>query len=418
MKYLSSTLLVSSLLMGSAWASSSVKSTNTIGLKLAAETGKILKNKNFMISPLSLQQALTLVANGTNNETRTQVETLLGSNLEQLNVESAAMVKALSFSEEQRKAMMVEFPYALPAVVSIKNSFWNTNGATDDRHFEFSDFFKNIAKESYAAKGASLDFRAPGASEVLNKWAEVNTNGLVKEIIDDAELSKLLWAVMNASYVEASWPKPFNLMRSQAPKFKLLDKSEVSVPMITGKQYISYVKLEDGAELASIPFNAEEGSPELAFVVYLPKVGATLENSQNHFFKAGNIDRLSKVQIKEARLVLPKFSFNTSITMLKDDVLTQNMGFNFLFGRSADFSLIAAPGSLESIVGIIKQNSRIELDEKGVKAAAVTIIGGIERTSVPMEPTIHMVVDRPFMFAIVEKKTNVILFAGSLVDPR
>ena len=117
-------------------------------------------------------------------------------------------------------------------------------------------------------------------------------------------------------------------------------------------------------------------------------------------------------------MTLPQFSFDSSVVMKKDMPISKAMGFNFLFQDSADLSLMATPDSLPSVVGLIKQNSRIELDEKGVKAAAVTIIGGIERTSLPAEPSVQMVVDRPFFFAIIEKNTNTILFTGSVVDPR
>jgi serine protease inhibitor len=76
------------------------------------------------------------------------------------------------------------------------------------------------------------------------------------------------------------------------------------------------------------------------------------------------------------------------------------------------------PGSEESKVGLIRQNSRIELDEKGVKAAAVTIIGGVRTTSIGPQATVNFVVNRPFHFAIVEKNSSTVLFAGTVVEPK
>ena len=69
-------------------------------------------------------------------------------------------------------------------------------------------------------------------------------------------------------------------------------------------------------------------------------------------------------------------------------------------------------------VEIIKQDTRIELDEKGVKAAAVTLIGGIWATSVgPVLPQRTITVDRPFAWTIVELRSQAVLFSGVLVTP-
>jgi serine protease inhibitor len=69
--------------------------------------------------------------------------------------------------------------------------------------------------------------------------------------------------------------------------------------------------------------------------------------------------------------------------------------------------------NMDTAVVIIKQQTRIDLDEKGVKASAVTLIGGISKTSVgPRYRNRDIVVDRPFAFSIVENRSQTILFNG------
>jgi serpin B len=75
------------------------------------------------------------------------------------------------------------------------------------------------------------------------------------------------------------------------------------------------------------------------------------------------------------------------------------------------------PGSPPSKVGIIKQNTKIEWDENGVKAAAATLVGGVQRTSAP-GPSFEMVVDRPFYIAIQDSETGAFLFLGQVIDPK
>lgn len=404
--------IISALVMSTAGAN--VEGMNKLGLKLGLEASKEMTGKNFMVSPVSLHQALSIAANGTNLETRREVEALLGSSTEENNLLSAQFVRLLKSGKRNKFVQMSN-----PNVVAIENSIWRTNGHTDGRLFVFAPEFVSAAEKFYNAEAFELDFRNDESADVMNKWADIKTKGLVKEIIDADTLDPMLWVIMNATYMEASWAKPFYVMGADAPKFNLLNKAKVPAKMIRGRQYVSYSKLHDGSELAAIPFSYHRGGPELEFVVYLPSSNKNFTSAQKEFFAPKFISNLDSFLTRtEAYVTLPKFSFDTSVEMKKNAKLTQAMNLNFLFQNSADFSLLATPESLPSIVGLIKQNSRIELDEKGVKAAAVTIIGGIERTSIPVEPSVDMVVDRPFMFAIVEKGSKAVLFTGSVVDPR
>lgn len=74
-------------------------------------------------------------------------------------------------------------------------------------------------------------------------------------------------------------------------------------------------------------------------------------------------------------------------------------------------------GSPPSKVGIINQNTKIEWDENGVKAAAATLVGGVTRGMVP-RPSLEMVVDRPFYIAIQDSETGAFLFLGQVIDPK
>jgi serpin B len=407
--------LASGLVMMNTFANTAVEATNKLGMKLAKETAvHALKEKNFMISPLSLSQAVTLAGNGTDRHTRVELETLLGSDLATLDADSAALVKGVSYSKEEAMRIRTQSPWANPSVVSINNSIWNTNGATDRAHYEFSPLFKQLAKDHFSAEMFSADFKKQAAVDAINSWADKKTYGLVKKIIELDSLKDMLWVVMNASYMEASWAEPFRKMGDNAPLF---NKKKAS--MITSEQYIGHAKVT-GGEVASIAFDRSAGAPEIEFVVYLPEEGTTLEKSQNTFFDADFLKKANGLLTTRAlaRVTMPKFSFDTSVEMKDGDALTESMGLQFLFEDHADFSLMQTPESLASKVGLIRQNSRIELDEKGVKAAAVTIIGGVRTTSVPPRPTLNLVVDRPFHFAIVEKKSNTVLFAGTVVDPK
>ncbi|NIP96183.1 MAG: serpin family protein [Akkermansiaceae bacterium] len=59
------------------------------------------------------------------------------------------------------------------------------------------------------------------------------------------------------------------------------------------------------------------------------------------------------------------------------------------------------------------------MDEKGTEAAAATAVVMAERTSLPRpEKPIEVRVDRPFLFAIMDTRSQSALFLGRVTDPR
>ena len=59
--------------------------------------------------------------------------------------------------------------------------------------------------------------------------------------------------------------------------------------------------------------------------------------------------------------------------------------------------------------------AKVIVDENGTEAAAATAIAFAE--SMPPEPDLTIVADRPFLWAIVHQDTGALLFVGRLVDP-
>ncbi len=60
---------------------------------------------------------------------------------------------------------------------------------------------------------------------------------------------------------------------------------------------------------------------------------------------------------------------------------------------------------------IAKQKARIEVDENGTRAAAVTIVAGIESVSE------FVTIDQPFVYVIRDRVTGLVLFSGRVVSP-
>ena len=66
----------------------------------------------------------------------------------------------------------------------------------------------------------------------------------------------------------------------------------------------------------------------------------------------------------------------------------------------------------KAFVSMVLQKAKIEVDEEGSKAAAVTVIETAPTAVAPSKPILFHA-NRPFMYAIVEHSTGTIFFMGT-----
>ena len=64
-------------------------------------------------------------------------------------------------------------------------------------------------------------------------------------------------------------------------------------------------------------------------------------------------------------------------------------------------------------IGMMRQKAKIKVNEEGSEAAAVTVAGMLETSAMPREyPKATFHANRPFVYAIREASSGVILFVG------
>ena len=110
----------------------------------------------------------------------------------------------------------------------------------------------------------------------------------------------------------------------------------------------------------------------------------------------------------KVKIHLPKFKIEYE-NVLNDELI--KLGMKIAFSADADFSGINEDGRL--FISRVKHKSYIEVNEKGTEASAVSAIE-LKRG---MRDYIDLNINRPFVFAITEGNTNLILFLGRIMDP-
>jgi len=121
---------------------------------------------------------------------------------------------------------------------------------------------------------------------------------------------------------------------------------------------------------------------------------------------------------RDGTIVLPRFTIEYDVTL--NDPL-QALGMTDAFSRQrADFSqLWEKSPDVNVFIQQVRHKTFVQVNEEGTEAAGVTSVE-IGVTSVGMQPPppFNMVVDRPFVCAIVDETTGLILFVGAIMDPR
>jgi serpin B len=118
---------------------------------------------------------------------------------------------------------------------------------------------------------------------------------------------------------------------------------------------------------------------------------------------------MSALKPTQQQVTLPKFTYSYGTSL--NDALTA-MGMGVAFSDGANFSKISTQGLK---ISDVEHKAYIAVDESGTEAAAVTSVG-VTATDVPaIQPDYN--VNRPFIFAIRERNSGLVLFAGLVNNP-
>ena len=140
------------------------------------------------------------------------------------------------------------------------------------------------------------------------------------------------------------------------------------------------------------------------------KIISNLKTIDTKSFKEGVVTKINGY--------IPKFKFDYKLN-LKNDL--KKLGINDVFDKEkADLSNLCEEKS--AYIDEAVHKATIEFTEDGIKAAAVTEIGGYGSGGfeylydVPIEE-IDLTFDNPYMYLIRDKKTNEIWFIGTVYEP-
>lgn len=167
-----------------------------------------------------------------------------------------------------------------------------------------------------------------------------------------------------------------------------------------------YDSEEDKAKFLRIPYRGNKFS----MLISLPNKDQTVNDLLKRLDTDGVHRVLGSLKEHDVHLLLPKFKFHFLIKLRN---ILQELGINNIFTSESSFPLLINEQSQKYEVSNIIQKAGIEIDENGSVAFAAAAVSIVEKFGKEED----FIVDRPFLFYIIDETTNTLLFAGKVINP-
>ncbi len=349
------------------------------------------KGKNIFVSPYSISTALAMTYTGARGNTKTELSKVLffdAFSEEKLNTGFSSLL-------QQTKATPGKH-YKL----DVANALWGQK----DYHFEPS--FTSTVSKYYDGGFNTVDF--VGANEAtrkqINTWVEKKTNEKIKDLIHQGDINELTRLVLtNAIYFKGDWASKFKKENTKPAPFTVAPGKTVDVPLMAQTETFPFMQ-NDEVKVIELPYAGDD----LSFIAILPagdieKFGAELT--------VAKLQELRKqLHPTEVHLFLPRYKFETRY-LLAENLIAMGMPDAFS-EMKADFS--GMTGAPKLYISRVIHQAMIDVNEEGSEAAAATAVV-MTTKAMRMPPTFRA--DKPFIFMIIHKPTDSILFMGRVSEP-
>jgi serpin B len=362
---------------------------NDFSFKLLKQLVTAQPGANVFVSPYSAATALQMAANGAAGRTKVEMQQVL----ETSGIATAAL------NEASKAAADLLNSNGTNVILTTANALWYRQGAAVKPGFldENQKYFGSTIK--------ALDFgNAPAAKAEINQWASDQTHGRITGIADGMITPYTDLILANAIYFKGKWEDPFDAKLTKEHPFNPISGTAKNVPMMEMSKKFDYRK-GSGYQAVRLPYMGWN----LAMYVFLPDPGSGSAKLLQ-IMNGNNWRRVTMPGFSERKghLVLPKFKLESTLELNSP---LEALGMKTAFDQKrADFSgMFSDPHHISEV----RQKAFVEVNEEGTEAAAVTAIA-VTSNAIEMNPPppFEMIVDRPFLFAIVDAHSEMILFMG------
>jgi serine protease inhibitor len=250
---------------------------------------------------------------------------------------------------------------------------------------------------------------APEAARAeINRVTAERTAGKITGLLPARAVSARTRLVLtSAIYLKAAWAEQFPEAATRDTPFYPdgPGRPALTVPMMRGTAARMYVR-GDGYQAVVLPYRGGR----LAMAAVLPDGPAA---ALRPAIAAGGLrGLLAGASRHQVTLGLPRFRVESAFDLVP---VLRRLGANRAFTGEADFSGITESERL--LINAVAHKAYADVDEHGTEAAAATAISLRPTAAFRAPAAVTMIVDRPFLFAIIHTPTGLPLFAGQVAHP-
>lgn len=366
-----------------------IRSQMALALELFQACVLESREKNVLISPLSIQLALAMTANGAVGTTRSEMEALLGRGL------------PLQTLNEYLFSYTQSLPSEDSAKLKLANSIWFRDDAAQ---LTVEKKFLQTNADYYGAQSYKSPFNDQTRKDI-NTWVSRQTDGMIDSILDEIEPEHMLYLI-NALVFDARWETVYEKSDISDGAFTALSGDVREVEMMFSREALYF---DDGSATG---FRKDYQGGRYSFAAFLPNEDISLSD---YIANLSSEDLLRTLQYPKSGTVLaalPKFQCAYDLHMKQ--VLAQLGMPTALDGTVADFSKMAYSPIGNLHISDVLHKTFISVDELGTKAGAVTKVEISAEGACLADMTVHL--DRPFVYMILDNATNLPVFLGVVTD--
>jgi serpin B len=354
--------------------------------KLAAGDG------NLFFSPLSISSALAMTYAGAKGTTAAEFETAL-----KYPYKGTELLKA----QKNLTDALLGVSQGGPEFV-IANSLW------PDLETKILGSYLADTMDYFGPLIFPVDYKndEPKARGKINDWVASTTKDKITDFLTGPLAKDTKFILVNAVYFKGAWKDAFPKDATKDGEFAA-PTAKVTVPFMHKEAHFNYLE-EPNLQALELLYQGND----ISMLVLLPKTGTQTIEELEKSLSADNVAKwLSALKSANVNVTLPRFKITWGSRSVMD--VLKDLGLKELFTDAADLSGITGDKSLS--VSDVVHKAFVEVNEEGTEAAAATGVM-MRATSISLEPTVFTA-DHPFIFLIVDKETNNIIFIGKVTDP-
>jgi serpin B len=363
---------------------------NQFAFDLFKSVASAAKNTNVFFSPVSISTALAMAYAGSRGETQKQLADVLHFSGTQEQVASGFQSLLALMAQPANGAYQLQ----------VANALWAQQGV------HLQPEFVSVMHTYYSGNFRMVDFAQTATSRAtINRWVAYKTAGKISQLLQPDDIDARTRLVLtNAVYFKGKWTTPFEESLTRPDTFTAGDGTKKQVPFMHRIGHFRYVQAGE-LQVLELPYRGDE----LSMLVLLPSAEAPDPWAGLSWTKLQQLQ--AQMKSTNVALSLPKFKIEARLSLAPT---LSDMGMPDAFDQRANFS--GMTDKEQWLISAVVHEAVVDVNEKGTEAAAATGITMRPTAMFPGEPVVFRA-DHPFLYIIIHKPSNSILFLGRLSNP-